>query len=350
MLPAAGPSVPPNAWTALHVTGNGPLFGGLPGRRGWIQVAFDPVTGEVVLFGGDAETYVSDLFTFSFAENRWHLRRPHPDTDGPCRRDNHTFVYDPIGKKFWMWNGSIGDNTGADAQPGCLRGANGGLWTYDRPTNAWTLVGDAYDPMLAPGAAFDPETRMIVQFGGEHRLTSNTQDWTVLLDTKTGRFERLMGLGASPPPSVNLQGGLLYVPTIKKFLLFGGRQSSGAKVARDQTWLFDPRRRRWERLQPPISPPARDLHSMVFDEANGVVILHAGRAADREGTLADTWVFDPVKGTWADITAKLADPGPPMRYGNGVYDPLNKVMLMIPGEWGKDTYAFRYRPDLLERR
>ena len=89
---------------------------------------------------------------------------------------------------------------------------------------------------------------------------------------------------------------------------------------------------------------------MVFDQANGVVILHAGRAADREGTLADTWIFDPLKATWTDITSRLADPGPPMRYGNGVYDPVNKVMLMIPGEWGKDTYAFQYRPDLLEGR
>jgi hypothetical protein len=33
-----------------------------------------------------------------------------------------------------------------------------------------------------------------------------------------------------------------------------------------------------------------------------------------------------------------------MRYGNGVYDAVNKVMLMVPGEWGRDTYAFRYEP------
>jgi hypothetical protein len=341
---AASPSVPPNAWTALKATGDGPMYGGLPGRRGWIQVAFDPGSGEIVMFGGDAETYLSDLFTYSFRENRWHLRRAHPDPQGPCRRDNHNFVYDPVGKKFWMWNGSIGDNKPPNAQPGCYQGKNAGLWTYDRGSNAWTFVGDAYERMLAAGAAFDPESRLIVQFGGEHSLSSTTTDWTVLLDTRTGRFERLSNLSPSPPPSVNIQGGLVYIPPIKKFLLFGGRQSSGSKVAYDQTWLFDPQQRKWKRLQPPVSPPARDLHSMVFDEANGVVILHGGRAADRGGTFADTWVFDPAKGTWTDITRSLAEPGPPMRYGNGVYDPVNKVMLMVPGEWGHDTYALRYEP------
>ena len=341
---AAGPSIPPNAWTALKATGDGPMYGGLPGRRGWIQVGYDRVSGEVVMFGGDAYTYLSDLFTYSFAENRWRLRRPHPDPQGPCRRDNHNFVYDMIGKKFWMWNGSIADNKPPDAQPGCWKTPNAGLYSYDRPTNSWTLVGDPPDRMLAPGAAFDPNTRVILQFGGDHARSSTTTNWTVLLDTRTGQFERLSNLNPSPPPATNIEGGLVYVPPIKKFLLFGGRQGSGSTIAHDQTWLFDPQQRRWERLHPPLSPPARDLHSMVFDEANAVVILHGGRAADRGGTFADTWIFDPANGTWTDSTKSLADPGPPMRYGNGVYDPVNKVMLMIPGEWGTDTYAFRYEP------
>jgi hypothetical protein len=106
---AAGPSVPPNVWTPLKATGDA-MSGGLPGRRGWIQVAVDAVNGEVVMFGGDAETYLSDLLTYSFAENHWRQRRTHPDLEGPCRRDNHNFVYDSVDRKFWMWNGSIGSN------------------------------------------------------------------------------------------------------------------------------------------------------------------------------------------------------------------------------------------------
>jgi hypothetical protein len=45
-------------------------------------------------------------------------------------------------------------------------------------------------------------------------------------------------------------------------------------------------------------------------------------------------------GTWTDITPMMGVPGPPMRYGSGAYDPINKIMLMVPGEWGQDIYAF----------
>jgi hypothetical protein len=56
-------------------------------------------------------------------------------------------------------------------------------------------------------------------------------------------------------------------------------------AAHGQTWLFDPARPKWEQLSPPTSPSPRDLHSMVFDEVNGVVILHGGRPADRQTAL-----------------------------------------------------------------
>jgi N-acetylneuraminic acid mutarotase len=299
------------------------------------------------MFGGDAYTYLSDVWQYDFVRNRWHQVRAHPDLQGPCRRDNHNFVYDPVGKRFWMWNGAVVANReGANAQPGCGQFTNNqDQWTYDPAANTWTRQGQSPDRMLAAAAAYDPVSRMIVQFGGDRGLSSSSTDWTLLMDAATGQWTRLRNLEPSPPPSVNVQGALVYMPNAKKFLLFGGRKGSGSTAAHDQTWLFDPARRKWERLSPAISPPARDLHSMVFDEANGVVILHGGRPADRKTPLADSWVFDPLKGTWTDITPLLSDPGPPMWYGSGVYDPVNKVMIMVPGRWSYDTYAFQYRPD-----
>jgi galactose oxidase-like protein len=345
---AGAVDIPPNAWTPMRASGDGPDYGGLTGRRGWIQVAYDPASKTVMMFGGDADTYLSDLWQYDFVRNRWHQVRPHPDLQGPCRRDMHNFVYDPVGKRFWVWNGSIGSNEGRNTQPGCAQHKNvQDQWTYDPAANTWTRQGESPDRMLASGAAYDPVSRTIVQFGGDRGLSSNSTDWTFLMDAATGQWTKLSSLGSSPPPSVNLQGAFVYMPNAKKFLLFGGRNGSGTTVAHGQTWLFDPARRKWERLSPPISPPARDLHSMVFDEGNGVVILHGGRPADRQTAFADTWIFDPLKGTWTDITRLLSDPGPPMRYGSGVYDPINKVMIMVPGEWGFDTYAFRYRPDAL---
>jgi len=335
----------PNAWVAMRSTGNGPDYGGLPGRRGWIQVSYDPESRKVVMFGGDAWTYLSDLWEYDFTKNYWRLVRSHPDPHGPCRRDNHNFVYDPVGRRFWMWNGATADNTGRNAQPGCSQhDHHQDQWTYDAVANTWTRQGRSPDRMLAAAAAYDPVSRTIVQFGGDRALTSNTTDSTFFMDVATGRWTQLSNLSSTPPPSTNLQGAFVYMANVRKFLLFGGRNGSGSTVAHNQTWLFDPQRRKWERALPQNSPPARDLHSIVFDSTNGVVILHGGRSADRKTAFSDTWIYDPLRNAWTDITPSLLDPGPPMHYGNGVYDPINRVMLMVPGEWSTDTYGFRYDP------
>ncbi|MGH9893524.1 MAG: kelch repeat-containing protein, partial [bacterium] len=297
----------------------------------------------VTLFGGDGETYMSDLWQYDFPSNRWHLARGHPDLAGPCRRDNHNFVYDVIGKRFWMWNGAIGHVPALQPVCGTYPDSTD-QWTYDPAANDWTRRGRSLDRLLASGATYDPLSRTIVQFGGEKGLTSQTTDWTFIMDAATGDWKRLAPPGASPPPSVNIQGGLVYMANVKQILLFGGRHGSASKIAHNQTWLFDPARRTWKRLSQTLSPPARDLHSMVYDEANGVVILHGGRSADRSTAFSDTWIFDPLKGTWTDITASLGAPGPPMHYGSGVYDPVNRVMVMVPGRWGRDIWVFRYEP------
>ena len=335
--------VPPNTWIPMNATGDGPKYGGRPGQRGWIQAAYDRVAKKVTLFGGDNETYMSDLWQYDFSSNRWHLVRAHPDLEGPCRRDNHNFVYDVVGKRFWMWNGAI--DAAPILQPGCGQYPDStDQWTYDPAANEWTRQGRSLERFLASGAAYDPISRTIVQFGGEKGLTSATTDWTLIMDAATGQWRQLGSLSASPPPSVNIQGGLVHMANVQQILLFGGRQGSGSKIAHNQTWLFDPARRNWKRLSPPLSPPARDLHSMVYDAAHGVVILHGGRSADRETTFSDTWIFDPLKGTWTDITASLGAAGPPMYYGSGVYDPVNRVMVMVPGQWSRDTWVFRYEP------
>ena len=59
---AGAADIPPNAWTPMRATGDGPDYGGLTGRRGWIQVAYDPASKTVLMFGGDANTYLSDVW------------------------------------------------------------------------------------------------------------------------------------------------------------------------------------------------------------------------------------------------------------------------------------------------
>ena len=157
-------SIPANTWVTMRTTGDGDVgiygSGGLPRPRGWQQASFDLETREVVIFGGSSSTYMSDTWTFNLNEKAWRLRRPHPDPSGPCRRDNHNLVYDPVGKDHWLFNGIAYP----DQQPGCNRSAT---WIYDRAKNEWTQVPVSGDRnhRLAPGVVYDPDRREFLQFG-----------------------------------------------------------------------------------------------------------------------------------------------------------------------------------------
>ena len=321
-------SLPSNTWVKVQTTGDGnvSLYGveGLPRPRGWHQASFDLDTREVVIFGGSSSTYMSDTWTFNLNEKVWRIRRPHPDLSGPCRRDNHNLVYDPIGKVHWLFNGIVYP----DQQPDCSRGAT---WIYDRSKNEWTKVSISGDRnhRLAPGIAYNPDRREFLQFGGGAVNLSNT---TVRFHIAERRWQ-VVRANPSPPPRTNIEGGLVYDRAHKVFVLFGGK---GSKGVLNDTWTFDPATEKWERKSPSVSPPARDVHAMVYDEAREKVILFGGRG---RGKLNDTWIYDAGKDEWKELQ-NTGNP-PPMAHQSGVYDPFNDVVIIVNG---RDTLIFRYDP------
>ena len=119
-------------------------------------------------------------------------------------------------------------------------------------------------------------------------------------------------------------------------MLFGGKGPLG------DTWLFDPSTETWREVTPPASPPARDLHAMVYDDANQVVLLFGGRAT-QENLLNDTWIYDVKTNVWTQLT-QVGTP-PAMAHHAAVYDPLHGVVIVVPGIGTVHTLAFKYQPD-----
>jgi hypothetical protein len=321
-------SVPSNTWVRVKTTGDGSdsQYGseGLPRFRGWQQASFDLETREVVIFGGSSSTYMSDTWTFNLNEKVWHIRRPHPDLKGPCRRDNHNLVYDPVGKLHWLFNGIAYP----DQQPDCSRSAT---WVYDRSKNQWTKVSVSGDRnhRLAPGIAYNADRRTFLQFGGG---AVNLSDTTVRFHIAERRWQ-LVPTNPSPPPRTNIEGGLVYDRAHQVFVLFGGK---GSKGVLGDTWTFDPAAEKWQRKNPSVSPPARDVHAMVYDEAREKVILFGGRG---RGKLNDTWIYDAGKDEWREL--KNTGNPPALFHHSGVYDPSNDVIIIVDG---KETLLFRYEP------
>lgn len=338
-------SLPNNTWVAMQSHGDGGSAynaEGTPGRRAWFQVSYDTATQEVVLFGGSAQTYMSDLWTYKLSENVWHLRREHPDLTGPCRRDNANMVYDPVRQLHWLFNGAAYDNL----QPACSTGfaeglASAGIWTYSRSTNQWTKVVDAEGILhrsLAPGMAYNPNDQTFLEFGGQ--ATGNNQNTTYIFDP-ANKLWTLLNPSSRPPGRTNIENALVYDEARRVFVLFGGRLQGG--VPTNDTWTFDPSTTNWTNKSPTHSPSVRDLHAMVYDPINRIVILHGGRGSDGSG-LADTWVYDTAANTWTQIGVTGSIPR--IQHHSMTYDVANQVALLVPGVTtpasATDTYIFRY--------
>ena len=335
---AESSSFPANQWVVLKPGTPS------PGGRGWHQVSYDSEFKEVILFGGSASTYMSDTWTYSLETNTWTMRRPHPDLEGPCRRDNHNLVYDPVGRQHWLLNGVAYDNL----QPNCSGFAAArrvGIWSYSRATNKWTRHDSISGTprRVAPGMAYNPDNHTFLQFGGGEIKKSNA---TFVFDIAK-RAWRQIKTSPSPPPRINIEGGLVYDKTNKVFVLFGGRGNSGFL---NDTWLFDPATESWREMTPKVSPPARDVHAMAYDDVNQVTVLFSGRrggersatareSAEGKRSLNDTWIYEARKNTWTELTNVGNPPG--RVHASAVYDPFQRVILVVTG---RDTLVFNYKP------
>lgn len=71
------------------------------------------------------------------------------------------------------------------------------------------------------------------------------------------------------PPAI---GGLAYVTDRNAVLLFGGDDARNFPTA--ETWLL--RSSCWQRMNPTVSPSARDSMTMAYDPTLKVVVLYGG--------------------------------------------------------------------------
>jgi N-acetylneuraminic acid mutarotase len=89
-----------NTWTAVKPTGD------LPGARSGCALAYDQVENKLVLFGGvdsKASTYLNDTWVFDFATNAW--TKVTPVADSPSLRAGARMAYDPVSGNMLLFGG-----------------------------------------------------------------------------------------------------------------------------------------------------------------------------------------------------------------------------------------------------
>lgn len=80
-----------------------PGAGSVPAARYWHQLAVDPGSSRLILFGGDGgRGYLEDTWVYAIDDNRWQLLH---SGDSPAPRTNPCLAYDPLGKQMVLFGG-----------------------------------------------------------------------------------------------------------------------------------------------------------------------------------------------------------------------------------------------------
>jgi galactose oxidase-like protein len=129
-----------------------------PGTRSWASMSYDPTLGGVILIGGSSQSLAPvDGSIWLWDGSNWTLIAP--TTPGPAPRESASFCYDPVRGVHVLFGG---------------RTANTPLtymddtWELDTSTMSWTQVMTAQRPFKRNGAAsvFDPESQRVMIYGG----------------------------------------------------------------------------------------------------------------------------------------------------------------------------------------
>ena len=155
---------------------------------------------------------------------------------------------------------------------------------------------------------------------------------TILFERLTGTWAwdgsawRLLAPPASPSPNVT-GSAMVFDETCDDVLLFGGLLPGG--VSSSETWTFDGA---WTKL-PIAGPPARVLHSMVYDPIRHATFLVGGRASvSITDTLEDMWQLAGPCNTrvWTRVDAT---PLPPGRVNSAfAFDVEHGVAMLFGGQ------------------
>ena len=128
--------------------------------------------------------------------------------------------------------------------------------------------------------------------------------------------------GAAPSPRSGTQEA--YSPTLGKVVLFGGYAPT---VNPDgDTWAFGSDH--WSEVTASIAPPGRWGGAMVYDAADGYLLLFGGRNDTQ--FFDDTWSYDATG--WHQIVTSVA-PSPRSNFGL-VYDPVDRDVILFGGGMG----------------
>jgi hypothetical protein len=290
-------------WTELSPTTS-------PPARLGASMAYDPGTGQLLLFGGfNGSGLLGD--TWIWDGSTWTELSP---ASSPPARIYASMAYDPGTGQLVLFGGEDSDDLGD-------------TWTWNGTT--WAKLSPPTSPPARDVAAmaYDAGTGQLLLFGGDGDGISGPGGDGELGDTWTWNGTTWAKLSpVNSPPGGG--GTMSYDAGTGQLLLYDG-------YADPWTWNGTT----WAKLSPTTSPPAQGGASMAYDAGTGQLLLFGG------GYLGDTWTWNGM--TWTELSPITSPPG--RIYASMAYDPGTGQLVLFGGEdssgdYFSDTWTWGYPP------
>jgi hypothetical protein len=187
--------------------------------------------------------------------------------------------------------------------------------------------------------AWDPVRKRLVIFGGSFALpqncsfpipTSEAETW--IYDPKCDAWTQSK---SKAPPSRG-RHGMVYIPTLGKIVVMGGRRrdgSSGPYTLLSDMWAYDVAADSWEELSKGVGLPGRYNHAMVWAESIGKLVIIAGNLSSSGATYTatnDVYTYAFADGAWV----KQSPTGTPPKkrfFAASLWDDKRKQAVIFGG-------------------
>jgi len=202
---------------------------------------------------------------------------------------------------------------------GSLSAGFGDTWKF--LAGSWTNITPNTSPPYRGFAsmAYDAADGYVILFGGEKGSFVFLRDtWKFLAGSWTN-------ITSSTGPSPRAEASMDYDAADRYIVMLGGSTwTSAGSTTFGDTWKF--LAGSWSNITPGGSPSPRSGASMVYDAADGYVMLFGGY--DGSTFLGDTWKF--LAGTWT--TNIISSVGPSTRaFASMVYDAADGYVVLFGG-------------------
>lgn len=287
-------------------------------ERAWHTAVYDDIDNIVIVQGGyfwksgmASAVYAQPLYTYDGVADAWTARGPSKLPSGA------TAVWDTQDRCMIVCGGSE-----------VVSGAtvfHKEAWAWYPSNGTWVQLADMPAARTGQCSVWDPDDGLMLVFGGINEseyfndvwaFRPAQNSWTVLTPV------------SDEAPAVRAYSSAVWNPNKKEMLVHGGEN---ATVTFLSTWAFSYANNGW--IHRTSSPWAHSMIAACWNSDRGVMTVFGGRyniGSNQYEYYNNTWTYDPESDSWNQLSNAFL-PGAYRAGCAGVYDPVNKRMLVIGG-------------------